>query len=56
MVISTDEVLAHCREAGLYGFKLPRFVEFAELPRNLAGKLPKKELEARFWEGVERLG
>lgn len=56
MALSADEILVHCREAGLYGFKLPRVIEFADLPRNLAGKMPKKELEARFWGGVERLG
>jgi long-chain acyl-CoA synthetase len=26
------------------------------LPRNLAGKLPKKDLEARYWEGVAKHG
>ncbi len=55
-VATAEEILTHCREAGLYGFKLPRFVEFGDLPRNLAGKLPKKQLEERFWQGVERLG
>lgn len=53
---SQEEMIAYCKEAGLYGFKLPSLVEFADLPRNLAGKLPKKELEARYWEGVESFG
>ena len=51
-----EEILEFCKEKGLYGFKLPRLIEFGDLPRNLAGKLPKKDLEARFWEGVESFG
>lgn len=54
--VTGDEVLEHCHQAGLYGFKLPRRILFRELPRNLAGKLPKKELEAELWQGVERIG
>lgn len=51
------EILAHCKEAGLYGFKLPKIIDFVDqLPRNLAGKLPKKDLEARYWEGVAKHG
>ena len=53
---SVEEILEHCRAAGLYGFKLPKLVEFVELPRNLAGKLPKRQLEERLWQGVERIG
>lgn len=55
-VLTESELVAHCKDSGLYGFKLPRRIEFAALPRNLAGKLPKKELEDRFWQGVERIG
>ena len=51
-----EEIIEHCKLLGLYGFKLPRLVEFGDLPRNLAGKLPKKDLEARYWEGVESYG
>lgn len=54
--MTAEDILAHCRAAGLYGFKLPRIVEFGDLPRNLAGKLPKKALEARFWQGVDSHG
>jgi len=53
---SYEEIVAHCKEVGLYGFKIPTIVEFADLPRNLAGKLPKKALEAPYWEGVESYG
>lgn len=51
-----EEILEHCRASGLYGFKIPRRIEFVDLPRNLAGKLPKKQLEDRLWQDVERIG
>ncbi|MDF3029810.1 MAG: hypothetical protein K0R03_368 [Moraxellaceae bacterium] len=54
--VTAEDILAHCRDQGLYGFKIPRRVEFGHLPRNLAGKLPKKQLEAAFWEKTERIG
>lgn len=54
--VTAEDILAHCRDQGLYGFKIPRRVEFGPLPRNLAGKLPKKQLEAAFWEKTERIG
>ena len=55
--LSREEILEHCKQVGLYGFKLPRIIDFVDqLPRNLAGKLPKKDLEARYWEGVVRHG
>ncbi|PCJ14519.1 MAG: hypothetical protein COB04_15000 [Gammaproteobacteria bacterium] len=52
-----EDIIKHCKDEGLYGFKIPKIVEFVEqLPRNLAGKLPKKELEAKYWQGVESHG
>lgn len=53
---TAEDILAHCQTQGLYGFKIPRHVLFEALPRNLAGKLPKKQIEARFWEGRAQLG
>ena len=50
------EIIEHCKTEGLYGFKLPKIVDFGELPRNLAGKLPKKQLEEKYWKGVARHG
>ncbi|HBC55732.1 MAG TPA: hypothetical protein DCZ03_01075 [Gammaproteobacteria bacterium] len=49
--VTAEEILEHCKQEGLYGFKLPKIIDFSELPRNLAGKLPKKEIEARYWHG-----
>ena len=54
---TSAEIMEHCKQAGLYGFKLPKIVDFVEqLPRNLAGKLPKKQLEEQYWQGLERHG
>jgi long-chain acyl-CoA synthetase len=55
--VTSAEIMEHCKQAGLYGFKLPKIVDFVEqLPRNLAGKLPKKQLEEEYWQGLERHG
>lgn len=44
-----DEVVAYCKEKGLYGFKLPKAVKFIEkLPKNDAGKIRKVDLEQEF--------
>ena len=49
-----DEILALCR-AELAGYKCPRSVEaVAELPRNAAGKVLKRELREREWAGHDR--
>lgn len=53
---TAEDNVAHYQAQGLYGFKLPRHVLFDALPRNLAGKLPKKQNETRFWEGKAQRG
>ncbi|MEA3222065.1 MAG: AMP-binding protein [Thermodesulfobacteriota bacterium] len=54
---STDEIIEHCKKNGLRGIKLPKVVEFIkELPRRMDGKLLKRELEDKYWEGIERRG
>ena len=46
--VSAPELVGHARER-LAGYKLPRAIEFvAELPRNPAGKVLKRDLRARF--------
>ncbi|MBN2283376.1 MAG: AMP-binding protein [Deltaproteobacteria bacterium] len=51
------EIIEHCRSEGLHGLKLPRHVDFVdELPRHIDGKLIKRELEDRYWQGIERRG
>jgi acyl-CoA synthetase (AMP-forming)/AMP-acid ligase II len=48
--LTTDEVSAHCRRS-LAGFKCPRRIEFssAELPKDGAGKVLKRELREGAW-------
>jgi long-chain acyl-CoA synthetase len=45
------ELLAHCR-AEIATYKCPRSVDFVdELPRDPNGKLYKRVLRERYWEG-----
>lgn len=56
-VLGSDEVLQFCKDEGLYGFKIPKIVDFQkELPRQLSGKLIKRAIEEPYWEGVESHG
>ncbi|PCJ22057.1 MAG: hypothetical protein COB04_00960 [Gammaproteobacteria bacterium] len=55
--MDSESVIQFCKDEGLYGFKLPKIIEFKEeLPRQLSGKLIKRELEEKYWEGVETHG
>jgi long-chain acyl-CoA synthetase len=49
------ELIAHCRSL-IAGYKVPRSIEFrdAPLPLSGAGKILKRELRARWWEGHRR--
>jgi len=52
-----DEIIDHCKAEGLHGHKLPKIIEFTkELPRHEDGKLLKRLLEDKFWEGIKRRG
>lgn len=42
-----------CRER-LAGYMCPRSYDFGALPRTATGKLPKRELRAKYWEGTGR--
>jgi long-chain acyl-CoA synthetase len=42
-----------CREK-LAGYMVPRSFDFGPLPRTPTGKLPKRILRARYWEGTDR--
>lgn len=47
-------ILEHCRQR-LAGFKVPKSVEFIDvLPKGGTGKILKKVLRAKYWEGHER--
>lgn len=43
----------HCREK-LAGYMVPRSFDFGPLPRTPTGKLPKRLLRAKYWEGTGR--
>jgi acyl-CoA synthetase (AMP-forming)/AMP-acid ligase II len=53
--ISCDELIAHCHGL-IAGYKCPRSIEFRSEPFPLsgAGKVLKRELRARYWEGRSR--
>jgi acyl-CoA synthetase (AMP-forming)/AMP-acid ligase II len=54
MTASEAELVEHCR-ARLAGYKKPQSVEFvAELPKGSTGKILKREIRERFWQGVSR--
>ena len=46
---TADEIVVHCREK-LAGFKVPKAVEFGELPKTSTGKIQKFLLRNREWE------
>jgi long-chain acyl-CoA synthetase len=49
-----EELIAHCRQQ-LAGYKAPRSIDFeAQLPRAPTGKLMKRLLRDRYWEGAGR--
>ncbi|MEN3268274.1 class I adenylate-forming enzyme family protein [Pseudonocardia sp.] len=51
---TAEEVMAGVRDV-LASYKRPRSIDIVdELPRNLMGKLLKKDLRALYWEGRER--
>ncbi|GAB2915783.1 acyl-CoA synthetase [Paralcaligenes sp. KSB-10] len=44
--VSAEEIIAHCKKH-LTGFKVPRHIEFGELPKTSTGKIQKFELRKR---------
>lgn len=51
---SEEEILSHCRRH-LAGFKTPKTVEFRDsLPKGGTGKILKRVLRERYWQGHER--
>lgn len=52
---SEDELIEHCRER-LTHYKCPQSVEFLEqLPRTGTGKVLKRELRKKYWQGQETI-
>lgn len=56
LTVTEEEVIAFCRDH-LASYKKPRSVEFVqELPKNAYGKILKRELRSKYWEGYARRG
>ena len=52
--VTSDELIAHCH-ARLGGVKTPKTVEiWAELPRSTVGKVLKRDIRNRYWNGRDR--
>ena len=52
--MSGDDLIALCKTE-LSAYKAPKTVEFwDELPRSGVGKVLKRKVRERFWEGHER--
>lgn len=53
--VKEDDLLAHCK-AVVGSMKSPKSVDFVEeLPRSPVGKVLKRELRQRYWDGRDRL-
>ncbi len=51
--ITENDIIHYCRKH-LAGFKIPKSVDFADaIPRSLIGKMLKKELRKKYWEGKD---
>jgi long-chain acyl-CoA synthetase len=54
MSTTGEELRGHCKKM-IASYKVPKSVDFVrELPKSGAGKLLKKEVRAKYWEGVDR--
>ena len=54
MSTSGDELITYCRTR-IASYKKPRSVDFLDaLPRLFNGKIDKKALRARYWQGSDR--
>lgn len=49
---TADDLIEHCRSAGLGSIKVPERVQFVDaLPKNAVGKIAKNELRSTYWTG-----
>ena len=55
MQVTSDELIEHARTL-IAGYKVPRSVEFSQdaLPKSGAGKILKRDLRDKYWEGKSR--
>jgi acyl-CoA synthetase (AMP-forming)/AMP-acid ligase II len=53
--VTAEEIIEHCKK-NLAGYKCPKAVAFWDnLPKTIIGKIIKKDIRAKFWEGRERM-
>jgi fatty-acyl-CoA synthase len=52
--VTTDELIEHCRSR-LARFKVPKSIEFGELPKTSTGKIQKFVLRDREWAGQHKM-
>jgi acyl-CoA synthetase (AMP-forming)/AMP-acid ligase II len=51
---TAEELIAFCKK-NLAGYKSPKSIEFMEaLPKNASGKIVRRELREKYWEGSGR--
>jgi len=51
--VSEEEIINYCRQH-LAGFKIPKSVDYIDvIPRNIVGKMLKKDLRKPYWEGQD---
>jgi len=52
--LAESEVIDYCAK-NLAGYKKPKSVDFVdEFPRSPVGKILKKDIRAKYWEGREK--
>jgi acyl-CoA synthetase (AMP-forming)/AMP-acid ligase II len=50
-----EEIIKHCKKT-LAGYKCPKAVAFwNDLPKTIIGKILKKEIKQKFWEGKDKV-
>ena len=50
-----EEIIEHCKKS-LAGYKCPKAVAFwNEIPKTVIGKIVKKDVKKKFWEGKDRM-
>jgi len=53
--VTEQEIIDHCKKT-LAGYKCPKAISFwADLPKTVVGKIMKKEIKQKFWEGKDRM-
>jgi acyl-CoA synthetase (AMP-forming)/AMP-acid ligase II len=53
--VTEEEIIEHCKKT-LAGYKCPKAVAFWEdIPKTIVGKIMKKEVKQKFWEGKDRM-